>query len=605
MNFLRRFKYTVSGLAICLLSLSYFIFFSGYPAIDVILLMSYSFWFALPLIYLVDLFLQFRSVGSKLLFILKATFFSVVASGIATLAIWYLPFVFYDTHPLHGSGNFTLIILPIWGGLISILGMLTISTLVTIFNSAFPSQPTKKRTIYIYVLGVIMGPFIIWISITGPSRFQSIMVGENFKQKDKIVKNLYKSHGRQTMDSLTNLSSETPPNAKDDLTQDYLQTIHTDFLIGNSERLIISDYVIQPDQKRIIIYEIKKNNVYEQKIVRLNHDGSPDQGFYYKADVIKNYFEKREWKVSYALVNDICIDSVGNILLAVDYQLSKIEAGGRISRRVGLLRLFPDGRFDENFESPYDRTRFEKTAFQKSGHLIAVAGATGSIVRLNPDMTVDSVFTKNAGAGFTAHQDYPTQINNIFIQDDDKVVIAGYFLKYNNVLVGGLVRLNADGRMDADYVNNLKGGFFKENQVGEGYTTELSDAIMQSDQKVVLSHSNHLFGGKGLLRINADGTRDTEFMTNTANAGQFGGSICYSLYEQNDGKILAGNIYQPMRFNADGTEDVLFNQNIRLGMKKLNLRSWIVDKFIPLNNNSLFIVTGGIIDINGNVLKPE
>ncbi len=130
-------------------------------------------------------------------------------------------------------------------------------------------------------------------------------------------------------------------------------------------------------------------------------------------------------------------------------------------------------------------------------------------------------------------------------QPDGKLVVGGSFTVFNGVKVSNIVRLNADGTLDAG---------FAANNAGYGI---IGSMALQSNGKIWI-------GGSGFIYLlNTDGTVDPSFTVFTG----FDGFV-QALAVQPDGKIIAGgrfNFYRNTyathhiaRLNTDGSIDAGF-----------------------------------------------
>jgi uncharacterized delta-60 repeat protein len=132
-----------------------------------------------------------------------------------------------------------------------------------------------------------------------------------------------------------------------------------------------------------------------------------------------------------------------------------------------IARLHPDGTLDSSYH--YDLVNHQgkltvnggiSSSQILPGDKLMIAGNfttyggqnISHIARLNADGSLDPGF--NPGAG-------PDQaINDFIIQPDGKIICAGNFKKFNGVNTGGIVRLNADGSLDATFnVGNGADGY--------------------------------------------------------------------------------------------------------------------------------------------------
>jgi uncharacterized delta-60 repeat protein len=177
----------------------------------------------------------------------------------------------------------------------------------------------------------------------------------------------------------------------------------------------------------------------------------------------------------------------------------------------------------------------------------------GRIVRLNADGTRDTAFTTNTGTGADS------LVRATRVQSDQKIIVVGQFTIWNNVTVGRIIRLNADGTRDTTFTNNM----------GTAANGGIADARIQSNGQIVVAGGFTTWNGvtvNGIVRLNADGTQDTTFTTNTGTAGTGTESIAI----QSNGQILlvggfttwnGVTVNRIVRLNADGTRDTSFNTN--------------------------------------------
>ncbi len=144
---------------------------------------------------------------------------------------------------------------------------------------------------------------------------------------------------------------------------------------------------------------------------------------------------------------------------------------------------------------------------------------------------------------------YNANVNNdvefLAVQPDGKALISGMFRSVGGASRAGVARINTDGTLDT--------GFDTDAAAGRG------PVVVQTDGKIVATGS-----GDYVRRFNADGSADTAF---NANATGTSGDL-HALAIQPDGKILVGGDFNAvgssfftdgvMRLNADGTLDTTF-----------------------------------------------
>jgi uncharacterized delta-60 repeat protein len=285
--------------------------------------------------------------------------------------------------------------------------------------------------------------------------------------------------------------------------------------------------------------------VTENRIIRLNEDGSKDTSFN----------------------TETGFDSaVGIIKLQTD---GKIIVEGAFTSYKGvsennIIRLYSDGSKDPSFNIGTGfNDIIQSIEVQKDGKIILGGTftsyqniSTKNIIRLNNDGSKDISF--NLGTGFKMSWNISplkTFINTVAVQPDGKIILGGFFDIYNGVTVGaGIIRLNSDGTRDTSF------------NTGTGFDSSPSSIALQNDGKIILSGSFDSYQNistKNIIRLNINGSKDTSL-----NAGTGFNSAPYTLAIQNDGKIILGggfNIYQGnieryiIRLNSDGSKDSSFN----------------------------------------------
>jgi uncharacterized delta-60 repeat protein len=243
-----------------------------------------------------------------------------------------------------------------------------------------------------------------------------------------------------------------------------------------------------------------------------------------------------------------------------------------------------------------------------------------NIARMNTDGTYDTNFN-NAnvtfeGEGYAIRQ-----------QPDGKVLIGGTMTAANELLADGITRYNADGTLDLNFFRNPDGGIvfdverqsdgkiliaeggvsvllFRLNQDGTRDTsfstpfvpfsasiqrrTDMKAIAVQPDNKILVG--GQLITGSAsspslssLVRLNADGSRDTTFPL----VGTTGGSFVYDIAIQPDGKIVIGGNFSQLngqsgaflaRVNPNGTIDTTFNPSPPATVKELDLQpdQWFI-----------------------------
>jgi len=162
------------------------------------------------------------------------------------------------------------------------------------------------------------------------------------------------------------------------------------------------------------------------------------------------------------------------------------------------------------------------------------------IVRLLSSGTVDPTFAPATGTNaFTDNGDYMFLVHSLLPQDDGKVLVGGEFGSVGGFERHGLVRLNADGSVDTNFVPPF-----------QGYCYVLSMVAAPQDRIYVAGVFS--FDGDyfidGVLRLNADGSVDPKFQPAIADG------LLYTLALQADGHPMVGGNFDRIsgtpRFNS-------------------------------------------------------
>ena len=277
------------------------------------------------------------------------------------------------------------------------------------------------------------------------------------------------------------------------------------------------------------------NGTSAKCIARLNQDGTIDNTFN-----TSNGFNSS--------VNAIAIQS-GD---------SKIVCGGSFSSYSGitsqyLARLNPDGTLDTSFTIGTFNSSINAVAIQPDGKILVggyfttYSGQSNNyIVRLNPDGTKDNTFIIGSGLSY--------QPTSIVIDSNNKIVLGGGFQTYQGISANYIIRLNLDGSRDNTF------------NIGAGFNSNVNQLVIQPDGKIVCGGYFSQFTGTTvnyMTRLNSDGSRDTTFNVGTG----FDTYVFSLSLDNNNKIIVGGNFsnYQGVssnrvvRVNTDGSRDATFS----------------------------------------------
>ncbi len=322
----------------------------------------------------------------------------------------------------------------------------------------------------------------------------------------------------------------------------------------------------QSDGKIVVAGSVNGNFA----VARYNTDGGFDNMFGTGGIVITDVDGRGYLQVAYALA----IQADGKIVV------SGINSGSSKDDFV-TVRYFPNGSLDTGFGNNgkvITNMGGNDSAFAlgiQSDGKIVVAGANNNITytsidfaiaRYNNDGSLDTTF--GAGGKVITNIGNGDYVTSISIQSDGRILAAGY----NNGHFFAVARYNTTGSLDTSFGDNGK----VITDVGGSYDIMRAIAI-QPDGKIIVAGSTQesVTSTKNmkvcLVRLNTDGTFDTEFGTNgivtTAIITPIGYPLAlfnaaYALSLQLDGKIVTagttGSDFVLVRYNTDGSLDTSF-----------------------------------------------
>ena len=251
----------------------------------------------------------------------------------------------------------------------------------------------------------------------------------------------------------------------------------------------INDLKIHTNNKILIAGQFNNfNGTTSRKIIRIHEDGSIDTEFN-----IGNGFEG-------VMITNLAIQSDSKIIVSGLFN----SFNGYNSKNIA--RLNADGSFDNSFTvgSGANNT-INKSIIQSDGKIIAIGSFTNfnginanRIIRLHTDGSIDNTF--NAGIGANS------SILDIELQNDNKIIIVGFFTSYNGIGVNKIARLNSDGSLDTTFNS------------GSGANQTISTVEILSDGKIMIGGFFNLYNNilaRGIAKLNIDGSLDTTFNSGT------------------------------------------------------------------------------------------
>lgn len=369
---------------------------------------------------------------------------------------------------------------------------------------------------------------------------------------------------------------------------------------------------VQPDGKILIGGSFKKYNQIERNsLALLNSDGSLDLNF---QGLKSSPFPE------YDFINSISLESSGKIIITGNIGINNASKN--------IIRLNSDGTIDTFNEGNGNGANGQVSSanVQPDGKIIIVGDFTSynginrnCIARLNSDGTLDTSFDPGNGAMFgITDTNNKTNIKNLQLQADGKIIIVGNFKAYNGVARSRIARLNSDGSLDTSFDPGTGFGF-----ESTAYYP-LNSITIQPDEKIIVGGSFNSYNGttaKGLVRINPNGSIDNSFNTGagfiilktsilSGNKFEYSGEIKTTTV-QPDGKIIVGgvfikyngtNIRNIARLNANGAIDTSFNVGEGTYSNKLSYDNPVGHVYsLNLLSDSKIILGGDFTSYNNNL----
>jgi len=370
---------------------------------------------------------------------------------------------------------------------------------------------------------------------------------------------------------------------------------------------------IMPDNKILIMggFSLSFGGVNYRNVMRLMPNGAPDPTFgtgatrgangtvhafaiqtdgkiilggnfsSYNATTCKNVIRVDANGAIETLFNSAAGDFTGSNtdIRSLAMQVDKIIVGGYFTGYSGgytrnkILRLNSDGSFDSTFNSSHGGTLGSATTGAYGG------GGEGAIYDL---------FVLPPGPAITSNRIYA----------------VGKFESYNGADKRSIIRLTANGDYDTTFNNGTSFPFQGVNGGDLANSGYCAFSIKeQPDGKLLIGGNfvkyNNITIPKGIVRINADGSRDPDFITGSGFVGGTnvyqGKSVVRDILMQSDGKIIVGGDFDTYNTtNRRMLARIRTRECIKAGV--FNWGTWSGDG-IPLDNTYYMAVKGGTLEI--------
>lgn len=202
------------------------------------------------------------------------------------------------------------------------------------------------------------------------------------------------------------------------------------------------DYYLRAFYERSTYDSKVFDRTFMRQVVRMNMDGSMDQTFHYNSGT------NRSPEAGNGAINDAIQMPDGKLVL-----VGRFTTFNGISRNR-VVRLNLDGSVDQTFDvGTGSDDDIVAVTYNATTNKLLVTGSfknfngkpRAGVAMLNEDGTLTESFTFPSLSGGIAS--FASQLNN------GKIVVAGSFNLYRNVLRQGFMILNADGTLARDYNN--------------------------------------------------------------------------------------------------------------------------------------------------------
>lgn len=272
------------------------------------------------------------------------------------------------------------------------------------------------------------------------------------------------------------------------------------------------------------------------RIIRLNSNGSIDAGF-----SVGSGFNEGVYDIA------VATDGSGDIYVAGDFTAFN---GASVNR---IARLNSNGSLDSGFDPGIgfnDRANRIVLADDGSGDIYAGGmfteyrgGARNRLARINDNGSLDLAF--DVGIGFDS------DVNVIALADDASrdIYVGGAFNTYQGNVRNRIVRLNADGSVDANFV------------IGAGFNSDVNDIVLAMDgsDDIYVGGFFTVYDGitmHRIARLNDNGSLDPAFDI----------GIGFDLFVQAIAPTNGGDIYVGGGFNNyDGNSAIRIARISELG----------------------------------------
>jgi len=309
--------------------------------------------------------------------------------------------------------------------------------------------------------------------------------------------------------------------------------------IGNGDD-IAYDIALQPDGKIVAVGTTLNGFNKDIALVRCNTNGTLDSTFGTAGTTITDIGGANDYANAIKLQNDGKILVAGYTFVSSynNFSVLRFNNNGILDTTFGTggISISDIGNSDNGIMD---------IALQTDNKIVVAGWSSNgvpfyydfAVARLDTNGILDSSFGQN-GYVITAVGNSLNSSSAIAIQPDGKIVVAGTAnIGYEDFAV---VRYNIDGTLD----NSFGAGGKVTTAVGSS-SDYANDMVIQPDGRIILagySYNGSTNNNTSLVRYNIDGTLDVSFGVNGKTIQPIGsyGNGSWAIALQSDGKILTG-----------------------------------------------------------------
>ncbi len=327
-------------------------------------------------------------------------------------------------------------------------------------------------------------------------------------------------------------------------------------------------------------------------------DADPDKSFGDNGKVLTDTNNSVEW------INDIAIQNNDKIVVAgagskanniYDFLAVRYDSNGSIDHSFNQT-----GVFEIDIRGNDSDDRAKGIVIQNNGKVILAGySQNGSsdydftVVRLDSNGSLDTTFNHTGISIIDIRDNGKDDVAfDVTIQHSGKIIVAGHSKNNEGYFDFAILRYDTNGSLDPAFGAN-KNGIVVTDVCRECNDLVYSIALLDDDRIIVAGTSEDSFV---LLRYSANGIQDMTFRAETYL------SVCAQLYGisiQSDGKMVAAGCgesfeFATVRYKSDGTMDPTFDTDGKIiehiGAYEAHASA------VVIQNNGKIIVTGQSLD---------